>query len=482
VTSASTRSLHRLLREIYPPDRIAVEPEQRLVYECDGHTLARAMPDAVVFPISHDEVRETIRICARTGVPFVPRGAGTGLSGGAVAAAGGVQIETALMKRILSVDPVNRTAVVQPGLVNLHLSRAVAEHDLRFAPDPSSQAACTIGGNVAENSGGPHTLALGVTVNHVLGVTMILPDGETLRTGSPTGDAPGFDLTGVIVGSEGTFGVVTEVTVRLVPEPAEVRTILAAFADVDAASETVSDTIRSGLVPAAIELMDQLAVEAVERHLKAGYPSDAGAVLLIEIEGDGHVDLDRLASEIEAIAARHGATQCRRAADEAERLALWRGRKQALGAVGKIARGYYTHDGVVPRSSLPEALRRIRGLAEEHGLRVANVCHAGDGNLHPLLLFDPDDAEEVERVHACGSAILRACIDLGGTLTGEHGVGMEKRELMSWLFDEPTLDTLRRLRHAFDTRELANPAKVFPSGARCGEVTAARRNRTGGWI
>jgi len=480
VTSGSAHSLHRLLREIFPPDRLAVEPEQRLVYECDGHTLARAIPDAVVFPTSHDEVRETVRICARLGVPFVPRGAGTGLSGGAVAAAGGVQIETALMNRILSVDHFNRTAVVQPGLVNLHLSRAVAEHGLRFAPDPSSQSACTIGGNVAENSGGPHTLALGVTVNHVLGLTMVLPDGETLRTGSPVGDAPGFDLTGVIVGSEGTFGIVTEVTVRLVPEPDEVRTILAAFADVDAASETVSDVIRSGHVPAAIELMDQLAVEAVERHLKAGYPSDAGAVLLIEIEGDLFT-IGRDVLEIEAIAKRHGATQVRRAADEAERMALWRGRKQALGAVGKIARGYYTHDGVVPRSSLPEALRRIRNLAETHGLRVANVCHAGDGNLHPLLLFDPDDAEEVERVHACGSAILRTCVELGGTLTGEHGVGMEKRELMGLLFDEPTLDTLRRLRHAFDPNELANPAKVFPSGARCGEVTAARGKRTGGW-
>ena len=477
-----SRALHRRLREIYPPDRIATEPEQRLVYECDGHTLARAAPDVVVLPETHDEVCETVRICARLGVPFVPRGAGTGLSGGAVAAAGGVLIETARMNRILAVDPVDRTAVVQPGLVNLHLTRAVAEHGLRFAPDPSSQAACTIGGNVAENSGGPHTLALGVTVNHVLGLQMVLPDGETLRTGSPVGDAPGFDLTGVIVGSEGTFGIVTEVTVRLVAEPAEVRTILVAFDDVDAASETVSDVIRSGLVPAAIELMDRLAVEAVERHLKVGYPSDAGAVLLIEIEGDGHENLDARVEEIEAITARHGASASRRAADERERAALWRGRKQALGAVGKIARGYYTHDGVVPRSSLPEALRRIRALAEQHGLRVANVCHAGDGNLHPLLLFDPDDAAEVERVHACGSAILRVCLDLGGTLTGEHGVGMEKRELMSWLFDAPALDTLRRLRHAFDPQELANPAKVFPSGARCGEVTAARGARTGGWI
>jgi len=469
------------LRETFGDDRLTTAREELYTYEADGHTLARHRPQAVVYPESTEEVRDAVVACRDHGVPFLARGAGTGLSGGAVAASGGLIVETARMNRILEVDRANRLAVVQPGLVNLHLSLHTRPYGLHYAPDPSSQGACTIGGNVAENSGGPHTLRYGVTTNHVLGLELVLPSGELVRTGGPTGDGPGYDLTGLVVGCEGTFGIVTEVTVRLTPDPPAVRTFLGVYDTVDDASETVSALIRAGIVPAAMELIDNLAIRAVEAHLHVGFPEDAAAVLLIEIEGL-EVELGPAAERIETLCRGHRAREVRVAEDEGTRQRLWKGRKQALGAIGKIARAYYTHDGVVPRSRLPEALRRTAEIGRRHGLRVAHVCHAGDGNLHPMLLYDPDSPDEVERVHAAGAEVLRACVELGGALTGEHGIGQEKRDCIGWLYDEHDLDQMRRVREVFDPDGRCNPGKIFPTGARCGEIVAARGAKTGGWL
>ncbi|ANM29407.1 hypothetical protein ABI59_07115 [Acidobacteria bacterium Mor1] len=466
---------------MFDGERLITGYAQRLTYEADGHLLQKAMPEAVVYPETTAEVVHAVRCCHGHGVPFLARGAGTGLSGGAVAAAGGLLIEMARMNRILDVDPRNRTARVQPGLVNLKLSQQVARHGLRYAPDPSSQAACTIGGNIAENSGGPHTLKHGVTTNHVLALEVVLPDGEVLEIGHASGPAPGFDLTGLFVGSEGTFGIVTEATVRLIPQAAGVRTFLAVYDSIDDASETVSATLRAGIVPAAMELMDQLSIEAVESHLKVGFPRDAAAVLLIEIEGTP-AELDALARRVVGICRENRCRDVQQARDEATRKRLWKGRKQALGAIGRIARSFYTHDGVVPRSKLPEMLRRIAAIGEKHGVRIANVCHAGDGNLHPMILFDPDDAEQCARVEAAGHDVLQTCVDLGGVLSGEHGIGQEKRNCMHWMFDEADLDQMRRVRQVFDPANLCNPGKVFPTGARCGEMLEHQARRTGGWL
>ncbi|UCF69008.1 MAG: FAD-binding protein [Acidobacteriota bacterium] len=469
------------LRDLFGRERVETAYEQRITYECDGHTLARRAPDAIIFPDTTDEVVEAVRICRRFDVPFLARGAGTGLSGGAVAAEGGLIIETARMNRILSIDVENRAAVVQPGLVNLKLSLATRLEGLFYAPDPSSQGACTLGGNVAENSGGPHTLKYGVTTNHVLALEMVLPDGERLRCGSMAGETHGYDLPGVITGSEGTFGIITEITVRLMPLAESVSTFLAVFDDLESASAAVSAVLVRGIVPAAMEIMDQLAVEAVESHLSVGFPTDAGAVLLIELEGSGD-ELTAQQPEIERACREQGACSMRKAADERERQALWRGRKLALGALGKIAKAYYTHDGVVPRSRLPEAVRTVRQIGERHRLRIANVCHAGDGNLHPLILYDPADSGEIERVRAAGADILSACTELGGALSGEHGIGMEKRDLIRLMFDDDDLDQMRRLREVFDPELRSNPGKVFPTGGRCGDLVPARAARIGGWL
>ncbi|MGE0432971.1 MAG: FAD-binding oxidoreductase [Planctomycetota bacterium] len=477
-TSTLPPQLLDLLRAELRADQIAHSPEQMLVYECDGQTLSRAIPDVVVYPETTADIQAAVRACAATGTPFLARGAGTGLSGGAVAARNGLIIEMARMNCVLAIDADNRTATVQPGLVNLHLSRATHPLGLHFAPDPSSQSACTVGGNVAENSGGPHTLKYGVTTNHILSLLVVLPDGTLLRTCC---DDAGYDLTGLFVGSEGTFGIATEIVVRLVPNPEAVRTLLAVFTTIDDASATVAGVIRAGVVPAAMELMDQLAIEAVERHIRAGFPTDAAAVLLIEIDGAA-IELDDQAARIEAICRDNHARDVQHATDEATRAKLWKGRKQALGAMGKIAKAYYTHDGVVPPDRLPDALRGIADIARRHELRVANVCHAGDGNLHPLILYDPDNAAEVQRVHDAGSEILRLCVDLGGTLTGEHGIGVEKQDCMPWLFSDDDLDHMRRVRDVFDPQQICNPAKVFPTGAKCGEVRTARVLKTGGWL
>ena len=446
--------------------------EDLINYEYDG-AVDTATPDAVVLPNDTSDVATLARFCSEHGVPIVPRGAGTGLSGGAIPVEGGVVVSFARMARILEIDVANRRAVVQPGLINLHLSTAAAPHGLYFVPDPSSQKACTLGGNVAENSGGPHTLAYGVTTNHVTGLEIVLADGTIVRLGGKSEDAEGYDLIGTFVGSEGTLGLVTEITVKLTPLPEDKRTILAAFPTMDQASTTVSEIIGHGIVPAAIELMDKLATEAVEAAVNAGYPLDAGGILLLEVDGlrDG---LDDAAERIEAICREQGATTLRRAKTALEREKLWAGRKGAFAAMGRLAPAYYVQDGVIPRTRLPEVLRTVEEVAKRHNVRVANVFHAGDGNLHPLVLFS--DASELPRVHEAGLEILSACVIAGGSITGEHGVGMEKNCYMPLQFTEDDLAAMRRVKRAFDPAELANPGKIFPTPGRCREfqLLAAR--------
>ncbi|GIX47573.1 MAG: FAD-binding protein [Candidatus Tectimicrobiota bacterium] len=441
------------------PAPIVTAPEELLVYECDGNTLDKAQPDVVVFPTTSEQVAAIVRLANQYQVPFVARGAGTGLSGGALALHGGIIIEMCRMNKIWEVDYVNQRAVVGPGLVNLHLSLAVADAGYFYAPDPSSQGSCTIGGNVAENSGGPHTLKYGVTTNHVLGLEVVLPNGDLVHFGGATLDTPGYDLTGLFVGSEGTFGIATKVTVQLLRKPEAVKTILAAFATVADASNAVSGIIGAGLIPGALEMMDHLTIQAVEAFTGAGLPLDAGAVLLIELDGIAE-GMEEDAARVVAICQQHGCRQVRVAKDEAERALLWKGRKQAFGAMGRLSPNYYTHDGVIPRTRLPEALERIQAIGKKYGLRIANVFHAGDGNLHPLVLYDERNPEEVTRVMQAGEEILRTCVELGGALTGEHGIGMEKRDCMPWLFTEDDLEIMHRVRQVFNPHQLCNPGKV----------------------
>jgi glycolate oxidase len=460
------------LAAIVAPSPVLSAPEDMLVYECDGHTLDKAPPSAVVFPTSAEQVAAIVKLANRHGLPFVARGAGTGLSGGALALDGGLVIEMSRMNKILELDYVNQRAVVEPGLVNLHLSLAVADAGYYYAPDPSSQGACTIGGNVAENSGGPHTLKYGVTTNHVLGLEVVLPNGEVVHLGRPTLDTPGYDLTGLFVGSEGTFGIVTKVTVRLTRQPEAWKTVLAVFGTVDEACNAVSGIIGAGIIPAALEMMDNLTIQAVEASIGAGLPLDAGAVLLIELDGiaDG---MEEDATRITEVCQHHGCRDVRVAQDEAERALLWKGRKQAFGSIGRLSPNYYTHDGVIPRTRLPEALQRLQGIGQKYGLRIANVFHAGDGNLHPLVLYNEKDADELQRVLQAGEEILRTCVDLGGVLSGEHGIGLEKKGYMSWLFTDDDLDVMYRVRQVFNPQQLCNPGKVIPArgSCRCGEVT-----------
>ena len=467
--------LVRGLTDLLGPSKVLAAPADLLVYEYDG-AVDTATPDAVVLPSDTADVAKVARFCAAHGVPLVPRGAGTGLSGGAIPVEGGVVLSFARMARILEIDVTDLRAVVQPGLVNLHLSTAVAPYGLYFVPDPSSQKACTLGGNVAENSGGPHTLAYGVTTNHVTGLEVVLSDGTVVRLGGRAVETEGYDLVGAFVGSEGTLGIITEITVRLTPLPEDRRTVLAAFTSMDQASETVSAIIAEGIVPAAVELMDQLAVEAVEAAVGAGYPLDAGGVLLAEVDGpsDG---LDDARERIEALCRANGATTVRVARDGRDRERLWAGRKGAFAAMGRLAPDYYVQDGVIPRTRLPEILRVVADVGRRHGLRIANVFHAGDGNLHPLILFDASHGEEeLERVKRAGLEILEACVRAGGSLTGEHGIGMEKNCHMPLQFSPDDLAAMRRVRDAFDPLGLANPGKIFPTPARCREfdLRAAR--------
>jgi len=468
----------RALVDALGPDTVLWQPYDMRLYSYDG-SIDRARPEAVVLPSHTSQVATALRICAEHEVPVTPRGTGTGLSGGAIPAAGGVLLCTARMNRILSVDPESRRAVVQPGVVNMHLSDRVKEYGLYYVPDPSSQRACSIGGNVAENAGGPHTLLHGVTTNHVLGLEMVLMGGEVVRLGGDALDPPGYDLLGLVIGSEGTFGVVTEVTVKLTPLSPGVRTMLAIFSSVEQAGSAVSGIIAEGIVPSALEMMDNLPIQAVEDAYHAGYPRDAGAVLLIEIEGppDG---LDEPAQAIISQCIRVGAREVRVAATARERTLLWAGRKGAFGALGRITPDYYTMDGVIPRGTMPAVLEQIAEVGRKYGLTICNVFHAGDGNLHPLILFDAEIEGSVERVKAAGDDILAICAAVGGSLSGEHGIGMEKNNLMHLIFSEADMALMKEIRLAFDPRGLCNPGKVFPTPGRCLEP-GGRMGAGAGW-
>jgi glycolate dehydrogenase FAD-linked subunit len=457
------------LRAHLGADAVLSQPVDLLVYESDSLTLKRAAPQAVVFPRSAEDVQKIVRTCVAHGVPFLPRGAGTGISGGAVAVQGGVLIECARMKRILEIDVENRFAVVEPGVVNLDLSRAVAAAGFHYAPDPSSQSTCTIGGNVAENSGGPHCLKYGATTQHILGVEVVLPTGDLVRFGGPALDSPGYDLTGVFVGSEGTMGIATRIWVKLTPLPESVRTMLASFRSMDAAANAVSDIIAAGIVPAAMEILDRYTIRVIEASsYRAGYPTDAEAVLLVEVDGAA-TGIERAVASITKILETREAIALEVARDEEARHRLWSGRKSAFGVMGRMNTDIYVLDGVVPRSRLPEALRRATAAGARHGFEVSNVFHAGDGNLHPILTYDGRKKDERERAMRAGEEILRVCVELGGAITGEHGVGIEKNEFMPWTFDAHDLAVMKSVRDVFNPADLCNPGKVFPT-PRCIEA------------
>jgi glycolate oxidase len=446
---------------------VLAEPEQLRTYECDALTHTRVVPSAVLLPATQDEVRAAMRICYRARVPVVARGSGTGLSGGAVPVDGGVVLSLTRLNRILEVDVANRLVVVEPGVVNAHVTDRVAPDGYFYAPDPSSQPVCTIGGNVAENAGGAHCLKYGFTVTHVLGLDVVLPDGELVRLGGPVPDMPGYDLAGVFVGSEGTLGVATRVTLRIVPRPEAVQTLLAAFDTSDDAGAAVSAIIAAGLLPAAVELMDALSIRAAEAAVGAGYP-DCGALLLVELDGpaeDVGLEMARVVEICDAL----GAREVRVAKSDAERSVVWKGRKAAFAAMGRIAASYIVQDGVIPRTALPRILREIEELARRAGLRVANVFHAGDGNLHPMVLYDHRAAGEEAVAKKLSAAILGLCVEAGGSITGEHGVGLDKRDFMPTMFAEPDLETMQRVRCAFDPENLSNPGKLFPRPRLCGE-------------
>ena len=463
------QALRQELEAIVGKGGVLSDPDELLVYESDGLTLFRALADFVVFPRETAHVAAIVRLASREGIPFVARGAGTGLSGGCLPAEGGIVISLMRMNRVLEVDYDNQLAVVEPGVVNLHLSWAVGPNGYYYAPDPSSQQACTIGGNIANNSGGPHTLKYGVTTNHVLGLEVVMPDGEIVWLGGKTRETPGYDLAGVFVGSEGTFGVVTKIVVRILKKPQAVKTVLAVFDEIDRASAAVSAIIARGLVPAAMEMIDQLTIEAVEDAFGCGYPRDAAAALLIELDGLA-VGMEAQAARIVEACRDSGAREVRTAADEAERQLLWKGRKSAFGAYGRVSPAYMVMDGVIPRTKLPYVLGRVNEIVAAHGLRVGNVFHAGDGNLHPNILYDPRRAGEEARVVAAGAQIMKICAEVGGSISGEHGIGLEKADFMPFIFSAADLALMQRLKSAFNVSGLCNPGKVFPTRKSCVEA------------
>jgi glycolate oxidase len=469
--------IHRL-QAIVGRDAVLTAAGDLLVYECDGYTIERNTPDVVVFPTTTEQVVAIVKLCNELDVPFLPRGAGTSLAGGCLPVGGGVMLGLSRMKKIHHVDFRNRYAVVEAGVVNLWLTNAVRGQGWHFAPDPSSQGACTIGGNVATNSGGPHTLKYGVTVNHVIGVEMVMPSGEVVVTGGPLEDGPGYDLTGAIVGSEGTFGIVTKAWVRLTRNPESYRTLLGVFETVDDATNCISDIIGAGIVPGALEMLDSLILGAVEQAFHFGFPLDAGAVLIMEVDGL-EAGLEEEAARMEAIALANKAREVRRAATDADRLLLWKCRKQAFGAIGRLSPSFCTQDGVVPRTKLPEMLRSITRIGNTYNLRIANVFHAGDGNLHPILLFDERDPDQVKRVLAASHEILDECIRLGGSVTGEHGIGVEKIDFMPKLFAPEDLAVMLRLRTAFNPDNRCSPHKMFPTAGACSEVNGVHQHKPG---
>jgi len=456
------------LRAAVPGGLITAASELQ-TYECDGLTNFRTMPGAVALPRSAEQVQSVVRVCARHRIPFVARGSGTGLSGGALPAENSVVLSFARMNRILSVDIPNQRVVVEPGVINLHVTEAVARHGYFYAPDPSSQSVCTIGGNVAENSGGAHCLKYGFTTTHVLGMEVVLPSGELVHFGSATPDAPGYDLAGVFVGSEGTLGVATKLTLRIVKRPETVQVLLAAFDSIRAAGQTVSDIIAEGMLPAALEIMDRLSAKAAEAAVHANYPV-CEALLLVELDGPA-AEVAAQIAQATALCEKNGAWEVRRAQTAEERALVWKGRKAAFAAVGRISPNYIVQDGVIPRTALPDVLEDITRMADAVHLRIANVFHAGDGNLHPLVLYDKAVPGQEEIALDLSYRILHACVDRGGSITGEHGVGREKQEAMGYMFAEPDLETMQRVRVAFDPENLANPDKVFPRTKLCAEKT-----------
>ncbi|MEV6156662.1 FAD-linked oxidase C-terminal domain-containing protein [Nonomuraea sp. NPDC052129] len=457
------------LRALLPADSVITDPVRLRTYECDGLTYHRATPGVVVLPETAEQISGVVRACNDFGVPFVARGSGTGLSGGALPRQDGVLIVTSKMRRVLEIDLPNRRAVVEPGVTNLAITEAVRDQGYYYAPDPSSQQVCSIGGNVAENSGGAHCLKYGFTVNHIEACEIVTPDGDLVTLDRMD---PGYDLLGAFIGSEGTLGIATKITVRLSRAPEAVTTVLAAFESIEQGGQAVSAIVGAGIVPAAIEMMDALAIEAAEAAVACSYPEGAGAVLIVELDGPER-EVVRQFARLQEICS--GAFELRTADDPAERAAIWKGRKSAFAAVGRISPAYIVQDGVVPRTSLPKVLAAIDRLSEEYGIRVANVFHAGDGNLHPLVLFDDAEPGAGERAETVSGAILDLCIEHGGSITGEHGVGVDKAKYMPRMFSADDLDTMQLVRCAFDPKGLSNPGKVFPTPRLCGEVPGVRK-------
>jgi glycolate oxidase len=465
------------LRAIVGKEHVISGEHELLVYECDAYTLEKNLPGAVVLPKTTDEVVAIVKFCAKHNLPIIPRGAGTSLSGTVLAVTGGVMITLTRMNRILNLDFRNRRALVEAGCVNAWVTNAVKSHGLFYAPDPSSQPACTIGGNVATNSGGPHTLKYGVTTNHILGFEIVLPDGQVIWLGTePEGgeDVDGYDLRGAVIGSEGMFGIVTRVLLRLVRAPQAYKTMLGVFETVDQASQTVSDIIAAGIVPGAMEMMDQLITQAVEAAYKFGFPLDAGAVLIVELDGLA-AGLDRQAERVTQICKQNGAREVRMAKTDQERADLWKCRKRAFGAIGRLSPNFITQDGVVPRSKLPEMMRFIRECSRKYSLRIPNVFHAGDGNIHPLVLYDERDPDQIRRALAASHDILEKCVEFGGSVTGEHGIGVEKIDFMARQFSADDLDAMRMLRRVFDPEGRCNPHKMFPGSKRCADFAPKKQ-------
>jgi glycolate oxidase len=459
------------LRRIVGNEGVISNRDELLVYECDAFTMEKNLPNVVVLPRNRDQVVEVVKRCAEANVPIIPRGAGTSLSGAVLPVEGGVMIALTRMNKIVSLDFENRRALVEAGCVNAWITNAIKSRGLLYAPDPSSQPACTIGGNIATNSGGPHTLKYGVTTNHVLGLELVLPDGELIWLGAATDggeDVDGYDLRGVVIGSEGMFGIVTRALVRLVRAPQAYKTMLGVFESVDDASQTVSEIIAAGIVPGAIEMMDQLITQAVEAAYQFGFPLDAGAVLIVELDGLA-AGLDEQARRVLEICRKNRAREVRMANSDEERAALWKCRKRAFGAIGRLSPNYLTEDGVVPRSRLPEVMRFVAATSAKYRLRIANVFHAGDGNIHPLVLYDERDPDEVRRALAAGHEILERCVEMGGSVSGEHGIGVQKIDFMAKQFSADDLDAMRALRKVFDPGNRCNPHKMFPGSKRCGD-------------
>ncbi|MBP0438598.1 FAD-linked oxidase C-terminal domain-containing protein [Tianweitania sediminis] len=457
------------LRTIVPGEGVVEAPNEMRVFETDGLTAYRQLPLVVVLPETTQQVSRILRYCNERNIRVVPRGSGTSLSGGALPLADAVLLVMSRFNRILDIDYVNRCVIAQPGVTNLGISQAVEEERFYYAPDPSSQIACSIGGNVAENSGGVHCLKYGLTANNVLGVEMVLITGEVIRLGGKHLDSEGYDLLGVMTGSEGLLGVVTEVTVRILQRPEAARALLLGFPSSEQAGQCVAEIIGAGIIPGGMEMMDEPAIHAAEDFVQAGYPLDVEALLIVELDGPGP-EIEHLIGQVEAIATDNGSTTCRISQSEEERLAFWAGRKAAFPAVGRISPDYYCMDGTIPRKELPRVLAGMREMSERYGLRVANVFHAGDGNLHPLILYDANIPGELAKAESFGNDILRLCVEVGGVLTGEHGVGVEKRDLMPVMFSQVDLDQQMRVKCAFDPNHLLNPGKVFPQLRRCAEL------------